>query len=731
MDMKKMPFLGAYVGLCLNFLFFNASAFSNFTNYQSVIRVNDVIASHNVVWVASSGGLFCCDFTSGVQTHYSDGYCFPDLNLTALAQDAKGNLWIGTKRGYLYKRSPGGDCSVYNSYFGSKWEITTLKIYKDYVLVGSRQGCSLFDPAKSVAIRNATATDTSGDPAVYALAIHNDSLYVGGNKGYSAVDISGNRILNIDKAKWTSVVNGKPIVAFIDSSDKLIASETPAAMVGSVLYRSVGISDSSIIIAGVDTVDTVPDKITKMSVEDGQTLWFGTEQNYLYHGSGSMFSQIRLGGLTFNTVFRIHAARNGTVWLLSGVNDLAWWEGISAFDGKDWRIYNRFHEPSIGTFTGGGSILNGICEDREGNIWVGTPGSFVKNFNIKTKLWSVYYVTGRVPGAVEFDSIAQVPSYFASWGVHDAIAQDSSGYMWFSNYDPRGAIATGPLVCYDASGRHSPNCRRFFPINDPHYAQNLTSISVDSKGIILTGTNDGRLLVVRHNGDPIAGGVKLVREESGIDISNICAGADGISWIATGKGLYRYKSDKDSLVSISDIQTSINSITAENDHVLWLGTPSDGLIRYDLSKGEKNVIDMSKGLVSNSVKDLSIDHKAGYLWIASTEGVSRYYLGHSDTPVSGNASSIALPNPFSQSNPRHRMIIFKHCAPDAQLLIYAMNGALVAKLSRESNSFNSIDDNPFESTLCWIPPKKLSPGVYYFVGTAKKPVTTKKLFIVP
>jgi hypothetical protein len=37
----------------------------------------------------------------------------------------------------------------------------------------------------------------------------------------------------------------------------------------------------------------------------------------------------------------------------------------------------------------------------------------------------------------------------------------------------------------------------------------------------------------------------------------------------------------------------------------------------------------------------------------------------------------------------------------------------------------------FESTLCWTPPKKLTPGVYYFVGAGQKPVATKKLFIIP
>jgi hypothetical protein len=77
------------------------------------------------------------------------------------------------------------------------------------------------------------------------------------------------------------------------------------------------------------------------------------------------------------------------------------------------------------------------------------------------------------------------------------------------------------------------------------------------------------------------------------------------------------------------------------------------------------------------------------------------------------------------------MIVFKHCAPDARVLIYSINGTLVKQLSREANALNPLDDNTFESTLYWVPPKKLAPGAYYFVGYPKKPNSTKKLIITP
>ena len=219
-------------------------------------------------------------------------------------------------------------------------------------------------------------------------------------------------------------------------------------------------------------------------------------------------------------------------------------------------------------------------------------------------------------------------------------------------------------------------------------------------------------------------------DQSDVNAVDICSTPGGTSWLASGKGLFKYKSDDGSLVLNSTIP-AVTCVKAENENILWLGTSSNGLIRYDIAKDSTTAVDMSKGLVCNSITDLSIDKKTGYLWVGTAEGVSRYYLGHSDAPIVGNAAIVAYPNPFSLSNPNHRRIVFKHCPPDARLLIYTINGVLVKQLSLKEDSFNSLTENAFEATLFWVPSKKLAPGAYYFVGYAQKPITAKKLLIVP
>ena len=162
-----------------------------------------------------------------------------------------------------------------------------------------------------------------------------------------------------------------------------------------------------------------------------------------------------------------------------------------------------------------------------------------------------------------------------------------------------------------------------------------------------------------------------------------------------------------------------------------MGTSADGIIRYTVSDSAKITFNTGNGLVSNSVNDLSIDKTSGYLWVATNAGLSRMDLGHTSTTVDNNKNIIAYPNPFSQTNPNHREIVFKHCAPDAKIYIYTLSGMLVKKLSRDVDNAYPADNNPYEATLRWVPSKKLVPGAYYFVGQPKQPAKTQKLLIIP
>ena len=751
--MHRLPIRIRTLCVYLFVLTFQTFSLSNFTTFQSVIKINDIVTSGNIIWAASSGGLLRIDLAQHSQTFFSDNNTVPDINLTALAVDSKGNLWIGSKLGYLYKRTPDGRYTIYDSYYSVQWAIQDIYIYNDYIFVGASQGLGLFDPAKGISIRNATAVDSSLNVSINVITVHHDSLYVGCQTSYDAFDISGNKFLNsnyLDLSLWTSTYTQAPIVSFIDSNGTLIPETTPALAAGGSLYRTDGeidsvsffTADSQEVYMPATSVNggnhhascIIPGAITTMISDKTGTMWIGTDQNFLYSWNGTTDPvQYKIPGLTDGFAGRVYAAKNGTIWLLPLASDNpSWWDGIRSYDGKQWRLFNRFSTPGIGSFNGGPPDFTGICEDKNGNMWFGTSGSNVKLLDVRKNLWTTFQFSGYVWDSIRPLSLAEMPFY---WGKHDALCQDSSGYIWVANFSNTTQITSGCLICYNPWQGSSPDYRRFFPNSDQYSIMDIVSLCTDSRGNIFAGGKDGKLLILNYQGNPIASGVGVEMFRTDLStVYKIISTANGITWIVTGNGLYKYTSshaNTGSLQHIDSLQGTFSSIAAETDSILWLGTRDKGLVRYDAGKDSSTTIDMTSGLVSNAVNDIDIDKKNGYLWIGTPDGVSRYYLGHSAVAVADNASMIAYPNPFSLTNIHHREIVFAHCAPGANVCIYNMSGSLVKVLTSGKDDAYTGPENGFESTLHWIPSKKTPPGTYYYIGQSQKPVKTKKLLIIP
>ena len=656
---------------------------SQFSNYQSTTRVNDIVSSGLKTWAASSGGLFVIDFGNNSFTLYNDINHFPDVNLTAICRDPKGNLWIGSSLGYLYKQTPDGQNFVYDSYFGANWEIQALFPYKDYLIVGSTKGASIFDPLKEQALQNTSAIDTFNNPAVFSIAVHNDSLYLGCNDGFATAYIAGDKFTSNnygDPSLWRSTPTGQPVVSFIDSSGVLLPQSVPATMAGQTLFYASNTSDvdSFVVKAQDSAVFNLSSAVTKLVKDDNNDLWIGTAGNYLSFWNKMTLSQITIPGLTYNEINRVYPARNGTVWLeplhdVTGSKPEQWWDGIASFNGKTWTLYNQYTAQNCGPI-GDDANFHGICEDRTGNMWFGAPGGGIKRLNVSTGQWTRYYMSGWFPLYPDFletnDTTVPLP-----WEKCDAIAQDSSGFLWFANWEEKANSGNikGCLICTDSSVK---NYRRFYPYGDSNHIKDIISLCVDSRGKILAGGADGELLIASPNNNPLQNGIGsvfLFRNDL-VKVSGMCATSNGVTWIATAKGLYKYNSVAEALDSIptSVVPATINSVQAESDGLLWLGTSADGIIRYTVSDSTKITFNMGNGLVSNSVNDLSIDKTGGYLWAATTAGLSRMNLGHTSTVVNNNKNIIAYPNPFSQTNPNHREIVFKHCAPDIKIYIYSI-----------------------------------------------------------
>jgi len=670
------------------------------------------------------------NLSGGAQEYVGSGRIFPDLQLTALCRDEAGNVWIGSRKGYLYKRSPRGQYTAFSAYKLAGWSIAALYFYDGMIVVGADLGVSLFDPVKGVAVRNAAAVAGFTAPSVNVIESNGDTLFLGCGEGVAFLDGLDAAPLArrnfYDPGIWKTKGSG-PVRSFVDAGGGLRAYSKPAALFRGSLYAAD--TGGRLTWTNGDTLLTArviaEGGITALYNEGDKRLWIGTEAMYYYSlGDGDPpLRQHKIDGYSLKQASRLAVARNGDLWALprAAYPNIFWYHGVHRFDGLSWRLYGGYTHGGDFGYVGEGSAL-GAAFGKDGSVWVGTSGGNVKHID------PVKNTVGQfIVGYGDFAGISYVYNGVGEsmWGKCDAVAFDSSGYLWVSVYDSN----LGSLVCYDP--RYSPvpyetnpvkaRFRRFFT-EPPLKSQNIELMTVDRSGRIFAyGMN--RLAVFGHGGNPLADSVKVdTLYETVGTLRAMDAGPDGALYMAGANGIRKIPPGS---LTVETLDNTINnaSCMAADDGVLWIGTGGGGVIRYDLSNKETRRIDETAGLASNNIVSVAVDGKNGRLWVATDEGVSMVSAGRSGK-TAPKPPLRAVPNLYSASGSTQgaSQITFYGLKPKSSVSVYAVNGALIAKT--EARYFTDT-----EWRAAWTPRKNIVPGTY--IAVVKPGGERAKIIIKP
>lgn len=742
----------------------SAYSYSQFTNYTSAIQINDIVLDDEYAWAASMGGLVRLTLDTREVMLKSNTDNFPDLFCTAIAIDSEENLWIGTMKGYLYKVTPRERHHVFTSYVSDsdddRWEITDLYCYGKYLFVGSTEGFSIFDTDEQVVVQNATVFGNFPSSVVNTIGVFGDSLFLGCNDGVAKISIAGSNItaLNFaDNSIWETISTPKGIKSFPMIGDSIIYLENVSAVWDSSLLYNVTIEHNDKTKDHYLHRDSVVWK--KMSSEiltiipDSEGgFWLGTTENSIYYLKNKSLTNYSVPEMiTYRYVNRIYVARNSDVYTTPWVEkkNRPWWQGVARFSDDAWEMYRRGKPEDFGDIGNGDEFL-GVAQDFKGNMWFGNNGRCIKRFKVKRNRWDGFFIGSGASSTFKYVK----KNEGMKWGKCDAIARDSSDYMWFSVYEGD----SGSLICYDVD-TPLPNDKEYdtsaltFPSDTTYrfflekssslYMGRPKHLNVDAAGHIFVGdaeTGNGRLLVFSHDGNPLDNGIsKPIYDNNFSKIYNLSSDFDTTTWLVTQQGLYHYKYlpaiDEVDVVKVLGAPDNLNCIKIERllridsakvEFVVWGGTFDNGLMRIDLHKvyradgsidsiGIDSVsnITVKDGLISNHVTSIDIDRKKGLLWVGTQEGISRYDLGHSFVKIEDNRDIFAYPNPFIKS--RHNQIVFDNCAPGSRISVYTVDGALVEQIFDKGNNVVKTSN---EWTYTWEPKTKLLPGVYFY--TARK-----------
>ena len=322
------------------------------------------------------------------------------------------------------------------------------------------------------------------------------------------------------------------------------------------------------------TQNGLPNNSIRAIVEDkDKNVWVGTAGGVVYMSkSRHLFNpQFEAGTVSKGVIStQLICDRDGRVWLTTE-ND----KGLFVFKDGLFRTI-----PSMDKF--GDYAVTDVCQDRDGNFWVGTDNSgLVKIVNGE----AIAVHTGTILDSIPVTAIFQ--------------AQD--GNVWFGT--------ESGLVVYSEGKFH---------VCDKAEIQNakINRIISDREGNIWIATDRNGV------GKMTRSRFKMFR--TGETSNAIAEGKDGRVWVGTDSGLFCYVDGKQETNALTKYTKDIrirHVATAQNGDILVSCYRKPGQLRYNQASGKITSWSTDEGLAGNKVR-VAIEGSQGELYVGTTTGLS-------------------------------------------------------------------------------------------------------------
>ncbi len=270
--------------------------------------------------------------------------------------------------------------------------------------------------------------------------------------------------------------------------------------------------------------------------------------------------------------------------------------------------------------------VNSLCEDREGNLWVGTGNgglAMLRAVSVKTiappDKWqgrAVMSVDAGGDGALWVGTEGAGLYRFAgdTWTNFSEATGLWHRYVWSVAPGAPGGVWAGTWgggVYAEAGGNftNAPGLSNFF----------VAALARARGGGMFVGTSEGLLRVEGDKIEWLGGKADLFSP----DVRSVCESADGTVWFGmSGGGLGRWQNGKVRQFRRSDGLSSdfVQCLHLEEDGTLWIGTFGGGLNRF--KNGHFTAFTHSQGLADDDICDIE-DDGLGFFWISSQGGIMR------------------------------------------------------------------------------------------------------------
>lgn len=742
---------------------FAQSKFPGWNIYTSFKEVTNITTSNDMVWVATTGGLFSFSINSpstSINKYTSqDGLLSNQLN--AVAIDNFGNVWSGGSDGSLNSYTPISKTwkavtDIQNSTEPSKG-INDLFQYGNNMFLSTdfsiiRFNVSTFQFIDQPYI-NLGALMAVKTP-VYQTIVINDTIWAATKNGIAYANINnnlpepsnwkdfttGNSVLIRQKTNTCAFFAGK---VYFGTDSGMVYFDGTSLQRYLPLYNGIAVTDwvshmtvsnGSIYFSTYNWSNNVF-KVNQANVNSAQLVYSGSLVDYLkVSANGSLLigtsdkgvlviknnqnSYVSPNGPNSNLFQRITVDNLHNVWGVSGSSGNA---GIYKFDGTTWKNYFTDNYPVI------------------------KNGNYVEIY--ASKFSNVVWAGGFGPGLLKIDGdnltrysdTNSIIQYFLGIGFDlvEGIKEDFNGKLWLINRAP--TLTNRPIVNFTDSIA--------YPVPTSPAQTTLIRLAIDNyntKWMSIPTDVEGASPALIYFNETVPTGLLMLATQLGSSVTSpndVVVDMNGEVWVATNYGIVIIHDPSQVIqnpgsVPFFDpmhiIENGISTPLTENVTTIcvdalnnkWIGTVTDGVI-YVSSDGSTILkeFNMSNSpLPDNNIVSIATDPGSGKIYFGTQKGLISYQ-SIAVQPLTDCGKITAGPNPYLI--PSDKQLRIDGLVEGSSVKILTISGILVNDFVSPGGRIANWDGRDKNGKL-------VASGIYIIVGYNKdgSKVCTGKVAIV-
>ena len=716
-----------------------AQSARSWTAHTSAREVTDLSSGQEMIWVASTGGVFGYDPDSGEIDRYTAAEGLYDVNAQAIAWDAKRQLvWIGYADGVFDRLdiASSGEVKTFfdiyrNDRFPSKM-INAMEVSGDSLLIATGFGLVVFDPLRNEVrdtysrLGDITAATAVNDIVVTTVPGGETGLWVATDAGIAYAPLSGKSLQ--DPSSWISeskVIPSPKVAGIVHHHGRLY--------VGTEFGLGRRMPDGTF-----ERVTSSTRPILDLGILDDQVLAVTQFRLRAYDERGT--ESILVSG--YEDLRALATNGSGNVWLGDGSNGLNHYTkaaGSTSLNlaSKDLYPEGPFDSPFADLVTGSdGSLwaaaqlgipMSGFYRMSPDGEWTNFTGRFFDELKGTGSYWRVHvdgqgtaWAGSRGAGLAQVSPEDEITVYDQSnstllpaAGTQDyiivgGVGSEEDGTLWVTN-----TTSPYPLHVRTPSG----NWSRLLPplCSGASQTNALGEIFVDSNGIkwiILLDRGNlavtrGLLILDTNDTPEEASDDKCTYYSTagsngsglpGKQIHSLSEDLSGRIWVGTSGGPAYFQGSAfaandpsiEALWPVWKDRTSgtyvlrglrVDDIVVDPSNRLWMATP-DGVYMLSESDGYTLVAHYradNSPLFSDEVTTLAIEASSGRVFLGTDKGLISL-LSDAIKPAERTRDLFVYPNPVKVASGEEPQIYIEGLVAETEISIMAVHGELVRRM---------------------------------------------------